>query len=122
MEQPSTPPSAAPPAADEAKDKKVGYVNLAVWGALTVLFCCGGAVITGALGAESESDGVDAAMAAAGPACCAISGLIGTLPGLFALKGKTGLKVGLPIALGVAGGIGGVLAILVFFEAIWPSL
>ena len=105
-----------------AKDRRVAYLNLAAWGGLTLLCCCGGGGLTAALGSQSESDGVAAAYAVTGPLCCSLAGLLGAVPGLFALKGKIPLKIGLPIALGVAGGLVGVVGVVVFFEAIFPAL
>jgi hypothetical protein len=107
---------------DESKDKRTAYINIAIWGGLTFLFCCGGGALTGFLASGSEEAGVSAAMASTGPACCAISGLAGAVPGLFALKGKTGLKFALPVILGILGGIFGGAGIAIFMTAIFPSL
>ncbi|MEC7519203.1 MAG: hypothetical protein VYE22_05020 [Myxococcota bacterium] len=107
---------------DEAREKKIGYLNLAIWGGLTFLFCCIGSAVVGVAGADSESAGVQATYLAAGPACCSVSGLLGAVLGMFAFAGKTGLRVGLPIALGVLGGLFGGIGTVVFFEAIFPSL
>ena len=92
---------------DEAKEKRLGYLNLAVWGGLTFLFCCVGSAVVGFAGADSESAGVTATYLAAGPACCSVSGLLGAVIGMFAFAGKTGLRIGLPIGLGVVGGLFG---------------
>ena len=118
--QTGTPPQTQVPA--DKPDRKVDYIMMAVYGLLTLVFCCGGALVTGIVGSESESDGMDAAMAAIGPGCCACSGFLTVLIGMFAFKNKTTAKIIAPIAVSIVSGIGGAIAMYVFFEAIWPSL
>lgn len=119
--QPGTPPQTTAPAPAEKPDRKVDYIMLAVYGVLTLLFCCGGAAITGVAGSESESDGMEAAMIAIGPGCCGCSGFLMALIGMFAFK-KPGPKIASPIIVGIVGGIAGAIGMVVFFEVIWPEL
>lgn len=110
------------PSAADVANKRLGYINLAVWGGLTFLFCCLGTAVVGVMGADSERAGVQAAYLVTGPACCSVSGLLGAVVGLFAFAGKTGARIALPIGLGILGGLVGGIGVVVFFEAIFPSL
>lgn len=95
---------------------------LILFGVFTVLFVCGGGVVTGMMGYDSESAGVNAAMASTGPACCALAGLIAAGISLLALKGKSTAQIVVPLIAGLFGGAFGGVGIFVFFEVIWPSL
>lgn len=117
--QPGTPH--VEPAPAEKPDRKIDYIMLAVYGLLTLVFCCGGAAITGVVGSDSESDGMDAAMAAIGPGCCSCSGFLMVLIGMFAFK-KPVPKIVAPIAVSIFSGIAGAIGMYVFFEVIWPEL
>jgi len=107
---------------DEARDKRIGYIMMGVTGVLTLLFCCGGALVTGIAGSGSESDGMLAAMWSSFPGCCACSGFLTAAIGMVALKGKPMAKIIAPIAVGFMGGIAGSLGMWIFFEVIFPSL
>lgn len=109
------------PAPADKPDRKVDYIMLAVYGLLSLVFCCGGAAITGVVGSESESDGMEAAMAAIGPGCCSCSGFLAALIGMFALK-KPMPKIVVPIAVSIVSGIAGAVGMVIFFEVIWPEL
>ncbi len=109
--------------AEQAKDKKVGILMISIFGTLTLFFCCGGALLVGGVAANgSESDGVQAALAATGPGCCSLGGFLMSAIGLVALKGKTTAKIAAPIVVGILSGIAGAIGLIIFFDVIWPSL
>ena len=114
MNQPAPPPT-------ELSNKNA-KIMFGVFSVLTLLFCCGGALFTGIMGADRESAGVDAAMLMTGPACCSLSGLLVAAIAIFALKGNGALQIIAPIVAGIVGGFVGGAGIFVFFQAIWPSL
>lgn len=78
-------------------------------------------VAVGASGAGSESAGVSAAYAAAGPLGFAWGGGLAALVTHFAAK-SPGARIGVPLGCGCAGAIGMVLTVFVFFAAIFPAL
>ncbi len=104
------------------RDTKNAKIMLGIFAVLTLLFVCGGALVVGAAASQRETDGVNAAMAMTGPACCALSGLMTALLALVALPTKKVAQLVAPIVAGVAGGLLGGGGILFFFAAIWPSL
>lgn len=105
-----------------ARDTKNAKIMLGVFGVLTLLFACGGAVVTGIAGSGSESDGMTAAMASIGPACCSMSGLLVALISLVAFPTKPKAQLAAPIVAGIMGGFVGAVGLVVFFQVIWPSL
>lgn len=105
-----------------AKDTKNARIMLGVFGVLTLLFACGGATVTGFAGYGSESDGMTAAMASIGPACCSMSGLLVALISLVAFPTNSKAQLAAPIVAGLVGGIVGAVGLVVFFQIIWPSL
>jgi hypothetical protein len=108
---------------DDASDDVTNAKRMLVlFGVFTVIFVCGGGIVTGFFGYDSESAGVNAAMAATGPGCCSLAGLLAAAFSLLALKGKPTAQIVAPIIAGLAGGLVGGLGIFLFFEAIWPSL
>ena len=109
-------------ASSDLKDTKNAKIMTAIFGGLCLLFVCGGFATVGIAGSGSESDGVTAAMAATGPACCAISGFLTSLVTIFAFPTQKMAQLIAPIAVAIGAGVFGVIAISVFFMAIWPSL
>lgn len=109
-------------AADLEKVRKAGLIMLGIFGVLTLLFVCGGGLVTGVVASGSERKGVAASMFAIGPAMFALSGLVGAVIGHFAIKEKLAFKIILPLALGFFIGPCSVGCLLFFYEAIWPSL
>ncbi len=107
---------------DVEKDNKTAKIMIGIFAALTVLFVCGGGIVTGIAGAGRESDGVNAAMAMMGPACCSLSGLTAAVIAMFATPGNKTAHIAAPIVAGLAGGCLGGFGISFFFAAIWPSL
>lgn len=107
------------PGTDTKKNAKIMF---GIFSVLTLIFVCGGGFLTGVFGSQSETDGMNAAMAMTGPGCCAISGLLMSGISMFALAEKPSLQFVAPIVAGVFGGFMGASFIFVFFTAIWPSL
>lgn len=110
------------PTLDRVSDTKNAKIMLAIFGVLTLLFVCGGAVVVGLAGSQRETDGMNAAMALTGPACCALGGLLTSMLAMVALPTKKTAQLIAPVAVGVLAGLFGGAGIFVFFAAIWPSL
>jgi len=105
------------------RDTKNAKIMLAVFGVLTLLFVCGGGGFVGYTAATgSETDAVNASMAAMGPGCCSLSGLLVALIAMFAFPTKKTVQLAAPIVAGVLGGIAGAGGLFIFMVAIFPSL
>ncbi len=104
------------------KARKAGLVMIGVFAVGTLLFTCGGALITGVAGAGSERDGVMASQLFVGPGFGALAGLLAAVIGHFAIKENMGLKIGIPIGVAVFGTPCAFGCLLGFYEVIWPSL
>lgn len=103
--------------------RKVGIVMMAIFGVLSILTVCGGGI--GLLAAAtnlSETKAVQLSYLLLSPMGGAIFGLLTSIIGHVAIKRSKGLKIMLPLVIGFFG-IPCVLGcMVVFYEAIWPSL
>lgn len=105
-----------------AKAAKVGKIMIGVFAVLTLLFVCGGGVVTGIAASGSERDGVMASKFAVGPAFFALSGLLVSVIAHFAIKENVALKVIIPLVAAFVMGPCSVGCLFFFYKAIWPSL
>ena len=104
------------------KARKAGLAMIALFGVGTLLFACGGGIITGVAGYGSERDGVMASQIFIGPGFGALAGLLAAVIGHFAIKENLGLKIGIPIGVGLFSMPCAAGCLFGFYEVIWPSL
>ena len=104
------------------KARKAGLVMIALFGVGTLLFTCGGALLTGVAASGRERDGMMAAQVAIGPGFGALVGLLAAVIVHFAVKENLGLKIGVPIGAAIFGAPCAAGCMFGFFEVIWPSL
>jgi hypothetical protein len=101
--------------------EKPGCLMPLVWLAVGSLVTCAGIGVVAGLGSNSESDGVMAANWAAGPVGFALAGMLSAVVTHFVAT-SAGVRIGAPLGCGCLGAIGMLVAVAVFFTAIFPAL
>lgn len=92
------------------------------WLVVALLVGCGGLGVVGLMAYDSESGGVMASQITAFPMGFAFSGLLAAL-GVQLLHRKPGpARMAVPLGCGCLGGLGAVVAVVIFFVAIFPAL
>ncbi len=107
----------------DPKAHKAGLVMLGIFAVGCVLFVCGGAVGLGVSAANnSESEAVTLSYFILTPMGAAIAGMVTSIITHFAIKQSVAAKLAIPpiVALFTMPCVLG--AMVVFYEAIWPSL
>lgn len=119
MNQPFNPypPQQPPPhaAAQEPAPNNVGLIVAGIWLAIGTLGCLG----TGVLGAMSETAGMNASYLGVP---LFFGGLGAMVMAPFLRKQQPAAAIGGPIGCGCGGMLFAMVALVVFYQAIWPSL
>ena len=107
---------------EEEESTKPGLMMPIVWGVLALVFCTLSCAGIGLAAMGSESAGMAAAQYASFPICFFASGALGALIFHFAIPRPSPARIAGPIGCGCGGAILGMMALIIFFSAIWPSL
>lgn len=108
--QPAQPPGSPP------KPTHVGVILGGLWAAVGLL----GALATGVVAAtQSEQTGVDASMIGVP---LFFSGLVAVVTAFIVRRKSKGVAMGAPVGCGCGSLVAGVLMMVLFYAAIWPSL
>ena len=103
--------------------RKAGLVMIGVFAVLSVLTVCGGGVAQLLVAANmSESQAVQASYLLLSPMGGALFGLVASVIGHVAIKKSKAFKILLPLVIGFFGMPCVLGCMVVFYEAIWPSL